>query len=126
MDCKCITYDPKQQKRWNKPGDFTVMPRINTRNNNYSMPSDRNLEDASYLRLRSLSLGYTVPSSVLRNIVLHSVRVYFQGTNLLTYTNYSGLDPGVNSAESIDNVRGIDHAVVPVPRTVQLGINLSF
>lgn len=121
-----ITFYPKQLERWQKPGDITDMPRITTRNNNYTLPSDRNLEDASYLRLRSLSLGYTVPSSVLRNIGLHSVRVYFQGTNLLTFTNYSGLDPEVNSAESIDNVRGIDHAVVPVPRTVQFGINLSF
>lgn len=121
-----ITFYPKQLERWQQPGDQTDMPRITTQGNNYTLPSDRNLEDASFLRLRSLSLGYTVPASVIQSFGLHSLRVYFQGTNLLTLTNYSGLDPEVNSADGTANVRGIDQAVVPNPRTLQFGINLSF
>jgi len=121
-----ITFLPRQLDRWQQPGDITDIPRMTTHGNNYTLPSDRNLEDASFLRLRSLSLGYTLPVNAVQRIGLQSLRVYFQGTNLLTFTRYSGLDPEVNSADSISNVRGIDQAVVPNPRTVQFGLNLSF
>ncbi|MCC5942160.1 MAG: TonB-dependent receptor [Balneolaceae bacterium] len=121
-----ITFLPGQLDRWQQPGDITDIPRMTTQGNNYTLPSDRNLEDASFLRLRSLSLGYTLPLNVVQSIGLQSLRVYFQGTNLWTLTRYSGLDPEVNSADSISNVRGIDQAVVPNPRTVQFGVNLSF
>lgn len=121
-----ITYFPGQLDRWQQPGDVTDMPRMTTQGNNYTLPSDRNLEDASFLRLRSLSLGYTLPVNVVQSIGLQNLRVYFQGTNLWTLTRYSGLDPEVNSADSISNVRGIDQAVVPNPRTIQFGINLTF
>lgn len=121
-----ITFLPRQLDRWQQPGDITDIPRMTTQGNNYTLPSDRNLEDASFLRLRSLSLGYTLPVNAVQRIGLQSLRVYFQGTNLLTFTRYSGLDPEVNSADSISNVRGIDQAVVPNPRTVQFGLNLSF
>jgi TonB-dependent starch-binding outer membrane protein SusC len=121
-----ITFYPRQLDRWQQSGDITDIPRVTTQGNNYTLPSDRNLEDASFLRLRSLSLGYTVPVNVIQRIGLQSLRVYFQGTNLWTLTRYSGLDPEVNSADSISNVRGIDQAVVPNPRAVQFGVNLSF
>lgn len=121
-----ITFYPGQLDRWQQPGDITHIPRMTTRGTNYTLPSDRNLEDASFLRLRSLSLGYTLPANLVQSIGLQNLRFYFQGTNLWTLTRYSGLDPEVNSADSVDNVRGIDQAVVPNPKTVQFGLNLTF
>ncbi len=51
------------------------------------------LQDASYLRLKNLTLGYTLPNSIIRQLGIKQIRVYFSGDNLLTFTHYPGLDP---------------------------------
>lgn len=120
-----ISYLPGQLNRWQQPGDMTDMPRLTKKGNNYTLPSSRFIEDGSFLRLRSVTLGYTVPSAALSKYKISSLRVYVSGTNLWTLTNYSGLDPEVNVAGNNQNVRGIDHAVVPQPRSFQAGLNVS-
>ena len=111
--------------RWQKPGDITDVPRPDGVNvNNYRDGGSRWLEDGSFLRLKSLTLGYTLPSRISERLGAQSLRLYVVGSNLLLFTNYTGLDP--ESASSSDqNAQGIDLGTPPQPRGIQAGINLT-
>lgn len=111
--------------RWQKPGDVTDVPRPDGVNvNNYRDGGSRWLEDGSFLRLRSLTLGYTLPAALVQRLNLGSVRVYAAGTNLLLFTHYTGLDPE-SAASSSQNEQGIDLGTPPQPRSIQFGVNVS-
>jgi TonB-linked SusC/RagA family outer membrane protein len=85
--------------------------------------SDYYLEDGSFLRLKSLQLGYTIPESVLSKANIKSFRVYVQGVNLLTSTKYSGLDPELGGW---DTSFGIDAGNYPLVKQFLFGLNVSF
>lgn len=111
--------------RWQQPGDITDVPRTDgINNNNYKDGGGRWLEDGSYLRFRSLSLGYNLPAAALERLSLTKLRVYVQATNLFTWTKYTGLDPE-SAAGSSANEQGIDLGTPPQPRSFQLGVNLT-
>ncbi|UOQ51983.1 SusC/RagA family TonB-linked outer membrane protein [Hymenobacter cellulosivorans] len=126
-----IGYLREQLDRWQNPGDQTDIPRLTTNpsSNNYGGVvqnlSDRYLEDGSFLRLRTLTLGYTIPKETLDKARLNSVRVYVQAANLFTLTPYSGLDPEVNSQSGVSNTKNFDWATVPQPRTFQVGVTVG-
>lgn len=114
-----------QLNRWQKPGDVTDVPRITTIGNNYALnPISRFLEDGSFLRLSSLTLGYTVPALLANRIHASNIRFYLSGTNLWLLKKYKGPDPEVN-VTSDPNVQGYDLGTPPQPRTVQFGLNLT-
>ena len=85
-------------------------------------PSTHFVEDASFLRLKNLRLGYTVPQSVLNRMQVQNIRLYMQVTNLFTLTNYSGLDPELNSS---GGGMGMDLGAWPTPRQIMFGVNLG-
>jgi TonB-linked SusC/RagA family outer membrane protein len=85
-------------------------------------PSTAFIEDASFLRLKSLRLGYTLPTSILNKAQIKNVKVYAQVTNLFTITKYSGLDPEYNTQGS---AMGLDRGAWPTPRQIMFGINLG-
>lgn len=87
--------------------------------------STRTIEDGSYLRLKTVSLGYNVPKALLKKISVSSLRVYVSGQNLYTWTNYSGLDPEVSTYNSV-LTGGFDYSAYPRPRTIAFGANLTF
>jgi TonB-dependent starch-binding outer membrane protein SusC len=87
--------------------------------------STRWLEDGSYLRLKNLMLGYTLPQAALDRLKLRSMRVYLSGVNLLTFTNYTGYDPEVNYRGNNNLQMNIDHGGFPVFRTYTLGLNIG-
>lgn len=93
--------------------------------NNGSSTSTFHIEDGSYLRLQNLSLGYTLPSKLLRSVGIRSMRVYLQGSNLFTLTNYSGYNPEVNKNSSDALRPGEDYSSYPLPRTLSLGFNIN-
>ena len=112
--------------RWQKPGDITDVPRPDGINvNNYRDGGSRWLEDGSFLRLRSLTLGYTLPKGLTRKVGVQNLRVYVVGTNLWLLTKYTGLDPE-SSASSDQNAQGIDLGTPPQPVGIQGGLSLSF
>lgn len=88
--------------------------------------SSRWVEDASYLRLKSLVLGYSLPENILSSIKFNSVRFYVSGTNLITWTKYTGYTPEVSSYNENDAMTGVDFSSYPQSRIVIFGINLSF
>ena len=82
------------------------------------------VEDASFLRLKTVNLGYTFKGKLLSQLNLKSARVYATGTNLLTLTKYSGYDPEVSGGSAL--MKGVDHISYPRARTFIFGINVSF
>ncbi|MBR2128320.1 MAG: TonB-dependent receptor [Bacteroidales bacterium] len=101
--------------RWKEPGDITDIPR----HGEYTEFDSRLLEDASYLRLKNLMLSYSLPSGLLAKTgFIRGLRVYAQGQNLLTFTNFSGLDP-----ESPSNIY---QAQYPMSRQFTFGLDMMF
>lgn len=111
--------------RWQKPGDITNVPRTDGINvNNYLDGSSRFLEDGSFIRLRSVTLGYSLPSKISDKLRIEKLRFYLAGSNLLLFTKYTGPDPE-SSANSSQNQPGIDLGTPPQPRSIQFGINVT-
>jgi len=111
--------------RWTAPGQVTDTPRPDgINNNNYKDGGSRWLEDGSFLRLKALTLGYSLPKYVLQKVKIDGLRVFVMGSNLFTVTNYTGPDPE-SSVSSDQNGQGIDLGTPPQPRSIQFGVNLT-
>lgn len=113
-------------KRWKKEGDLASIPKYEFGNTDNNRFSSRFVEDASYLRLKNVTLGYTLPAQVLSKLKLRNLRVYASGTNIWTLTNYSGADPEVNSLDGSTTAQGLDLYTFPQVRTILVGLNLGF
>ncbi len=125
---------------WTPTNTDTNIPRaVNGDPNGNARPSDRFLEDGSYLRIKNLSIGYTIPASLLSfaNGTIKKFRIYVTAQNLLTVTNYTGYDPEVGNRNS-DNINdnfgdpnrfltnGIDYGQFPQARTFLGGVQIGF
>jgi hypothetical protein len=86
--------------------------------------NSRFLEDGSFIKLSSVTFGYSLPQRVVTKAHLQGVRLYFVGSNLLWIKKYSGPDPESN-VTGIQNVQGLDLGTPPQPRTVQFGVNVT-
>ena len=110
---------------WKKPGDVTSVPRFTSAGNNWALEQNsRLLEDGSFVRLKSLSIGYTIPKQLISKYV-QSLRVYFSGTNLILLSKYSGPDPESNVSNASQMIQGIDFGTPPQPTSIQLGLNVT-
>src|SRR5690606_31060370 len=89
------------------------------------MLSNRTLEDGSYLRLKTVSLGYTLPKNMVKAIHVKNMRLFASAQNLLTFTKYTGLDPEVSVYHSI-LTQGFDYSAYPQARTIAFGLNATF
>lgn len=119
-------YHTSQLDRWQQPGDDTMVPRQTSSNYSGSLRPSRFLEDGSYLRLKNVSLGYTIPTSVVDKLGMSSARVYLAAQNLITITNYTGLDPELNTGASNQLVQGIELYAFPQARTFTAGFTVNF
>jgi TonB-dependent starch-binding outer membrane protein SusC len=81
------------------------------------------LEDASYLRMKNLTIGYTLPGNLTNKVKIDKVRIYFQGTNLFTITPYKGLDPELIGS---DGFSGVDEGIYPTVKQFLFGLNVNF
>jgi TonB-linked SusC/RagA family outer membrane protein len=106
------------ERAWTPDNRITDIPSINSTNTASEDLSDRFLRDSSYLRLRSSSIGYNVPSKFLEQTFLSSLRVYAQAENLITWTKWRGFDAESNGAQTFGGY--------PTPRIVSFGLDLSF
>jgi len=115
---------------WTPQNTNTDVPRaVSGDPNQNSRTSDRFLEDGSYLRLKNLSVGYTVPGDRIGKLtgnVLTKARIYVSSHNLLTFTKYTGYDPEVSSKYGNLLTNGIDYGQYPQARTLMVGVNLGF
>lgn len=108
--------------RWQGVGTTQEFPRLvqGDPNKNFSNPSTFHLSDGSYLRIKTIQLGYTLPKSMTKNIGLQQLRVYVGANNLITFTKYKGFDPEIGGASF-----GIDRGYYPQARTFMAGINVN-
>ena len=88
--------------------------------------SDWAVEDGSFLRLNTLTLGYTLPKSLLNKARIESLRFYVTGYNVALWTNYSGYDPEVSTIRRTNLSPGVDYSAYPRSRQLVFGVNLNF
>jgi hypothetical protein len=83
------------------------------------------VEDASFIRINNVTLGYTFSPNLLKRAHIGKLRVYVTGNNLAIITGYSGYDPDVNTRRSTGVTPGVDYAAYPRSRTILFGVNMS-
>ncbi len=119
--------------RWQKPGDITDVPKLTLKGASFT-GSDRNssrfLYDASFIRLRNVSLGYNLPKALVQRMKFSNIRIYASGINLLTFTKYKGWDPeaarNFGSSAEANIAFGAPYLPTPQAKSFLAGINLSF
>ncbi|MEX2569464.1 MAG: TonB-dependent receptor [Cyclobacteriaceae bacterium] len=115
-DTRPFNYSDRVLNSWNGEGSTNSIPRVSFTDNGSSRISDIFVEDASYLRLKNLEIGYSLQPNKIKG--LGDFRIYMSGQNLLTFTNYSGLDP--------ESTNLIDMGTYPQSMTLLMGVNASF
>jgi hypothetical protein len=111
--------------RWTGEGTSDYLPRVTFVDNNVNMKtvSDFFVHDGSFVRLRNISFGYSLPGKVTDFLKISRLRLYVAAENLVTLTKYTGYDPEIGGGV-FDN--GIDRGIYPQPRTIMTGINITF
>jgi TonB-linked SusC/RagA family outer membrane protein len=110
--------------RWTPTNPSNEIPRATS--SPLGIVSERYVEDASFLRLKLITLGYTLPKSVSKKLGTKSVKVYVSAENLITWTKYTGYDPEVSSYEQNNLYPGIDFGSYPNSKTFISGLNVTF
>lgn len=116
-----------QLKSWTAANPNTSVPEARYLSTNGNQFSSRYIVDASYVRLKNVTLSYTVPRQLLRNTGLTKVRLYGTGVNLLTFTDYPAWDPEMNTDFAAGNIGlGNDFYTAPQAKTITFGIDIGF
>jgi TonB-linked SusC/RagA family outer membrane protein len=110
--------------RWTGEGSTNEHPRLTTGPTNNNLFSDYYVEDGSFVRLRNLQFGYTLPSTLLRKIHVESLRIYVAANNLITLTRYMGFDPDLGSSSVLS--AGVDYGMYPQARSLMGGLQIKF
>jgi TonB-dependent starch-binding outer membrane protein SusC len=121
-------------ERWHGEGTSNTMPRVSwLGSTNNKTPSSRFLEDGSYVRLKNIQMGYSIPQKITERWKVSGLRIYFTGQNLWTLTNYTGLDPEMHTSDNLnaekyrgDVAAGIDWGTFPSAKSYIIGVNLNF
>jgi TonB-linked SusC/RagA family outer membrane protein len=108
---------------WTGEGTSNTEPIASYGGNNY-LPSDRFIQNGSFTRLRNVTMGYTLPSSITRKISVNQLRIYIKGSNIYTVSKFTGYSPEIGSSDVLSN--GIDYGSYPVTSVYSFGINLTF
>jgi len=112
---------------WTPTRTDAILPMLDVTDNYSFQPSSYYVEDASYLRAKVIQLGYRLPSRLLSKHKIDNVRIYLQGQNLFTITDYQGLDPAMGTRNNAtEQWSGIDYGNYPNARVILFGLNMSF
>ena len=119
----------KTLERWTEPGQETDVPRL-TLKGNRDINTDRFIYNGDFLRLRQLTIGYTLPKSMSEGMGFSTFRIYLTGINLLTFTSFPGWDPEVvrdhNGDQQRNGNQGVTYLTPPQAQTYNVGINVDF
>lgn len=118
-------FDDINNVRVSNPDTYVPRAIANDPNDNDRI-SDRYVEDGSYLRIKNITLGYSIPKHLINNAKFENIRCYVNIQNLFTFTKYSGFDPEVGVSTLSPNVYGLDNGRYPSPQAFTFGLNLSF
>jgi TonB-linked SusC/RagA family outer membrane protein len=112
---------------WSGEGTSVTQPRISNNDPNLNFRySDYYISDGSYIRLKSVQLGYTFPPSWTSSVGIDALKIFLNAENLVTLTGYEGLDPDIGPYAYNILLRGVDWGNYPLPGKITLGLNLSF
>lgn len=128
LDILTANYTTAALGRWTGPGTSNTFPRLDDSdpNKNFTRPSDFYLSSGSYFRIKTLELGYSLPSNITRAIGLQKMRFYVSGHNLFTFTNYTGYDPEIGGNLTGSNISyGIDRGIYPQARSFMFGWDVT-
>lgn len=109
---------------WNGPGTSNTQFAINANSRQNLQMSDWYVEDGSYVRLKNIQIGYTIPKNLLKSLGNNNIRVWVGSQNLFTLTNYSGLEPEIGASDP--KFMGIDQGFYPQARIFMMGVNATF
>lgn len=112
------------EKAWSPTNPTNEQFQINTDNTNNLQVSDWLVEDGSYLRLKNVQLGYSLPKNLFPENTVSNIRLWLGGYNLITFTKYSGLDPEIGRSAPLSN--GVDDGYYPQAKTYMVGLNITF
>lgn len=130
VDLDYANLSSEMMGRWHGEGTSNTVPRFAWKNDNDNYRvSDLYVKNGSFMRLKNIQLGYTLPRSLTSKVFISSLRIYVAAENLLTITGYKGFDPEVSDYTSPtegDRSSGIDRGMYPQARTFTLGFNLNF
>lgn len=116
-------------RRWQKPGDVTDIPKLiytDNVSNGSANPISENAQKGDFIKLRSVAIGYNLPSNLLSKAGISSARVYLSGQNLAIITKYEGPDPEVSANGNGNLNQGVDRNTVANGRVITLGLNIGF
>ena len=120
----------KGEVRWKNPGDIATEPKpIEGGNSGSYLSSSRTLQDGSYIRLRNVTFGYTLPREIVNKLNIVRARIYLSGDDLLTFTKYTQLNPEspvYNSTVSGEQTNNFTNSSYPLSRRFNLGLNITF
>ena len=120
-------YTSKVFERWHGEGTSTTMPRLTYGSNrNQQYISDIYMQDADYVRVSNLTLGYDFSKLLSRFDAISNLKLYAAVNNLYTFTKYDGMDPEVRFGHDANWASGIDLGLYPLPRTVMFGLSVAF
>ncbi|PCE66456.1 SusC/RagA family TonB-linked outer membrane protein [Sediminicola luteus] len=123
-----------QLNRWQQPGDVTDVPQARLFSTNGQQESTRYLDESDFIRLRNLTLGYTLPNDITSKFNVDRLRLYFSGINLLTFTDYKSYDPEAtadftagSASQTVSNIQvGEEFYSAPPAKTISIGVNIDF
>jgi TonB-linked SusC/RagA family outer membrane protein len=116
-------FEQNVMNRWTGPGTSYTEPRPSFGGNNY-VPSDYFVQNGSFIRIRNVTLGYTLPQKWSTKIAMQKFRIYVKADNLYTFAKYTGYSPEIGSNDPLYN--GIDFGIYPITSVYSVGLNLTF
>jgi len=123
-DLRYINLPAYMLSRWTGEGSSNTIPRFSFSNANGNwLSSDLYVKNGDYMRVKNMTLGYTLPKRLVSRVFIANLRMYVAAENLLTFTKYEGFDPEISSGGTS---LGIDRGIYPQARTYTVGVNLSF
>jgi TonB-linked SusC/RagA family outer membrane protein len=117
--------DSRILNRWTPENQNTDVPTFTGSNKYEQLQSSRWIENGAYMRIKVISLGYSLTEPVLAKMGISAARIYLSGVNLFTFTEYTGYDPESSTA-GVDALGGVDYGGYPAQRSYTIGLNLTF
>lgn len=123
-DLRYVNLPSYMLDRWTGEGTSNTTPRFTFSDDNGNwLSSDLFVKDGDYMRVKNVTLGYTLPKNLVKKVFISNLRFYVAAENLLTFTKYEGFDPEISSGGTS---LGIDKGIYPQARTYTVGLNLAF
>ncbi len=115
--------------RWTKPGDNAKWPKVvfnDNISNGSGLPISNNVEKGDFVKMRNITLGYSLPASIAQKAKLNNVRIYVAAFNALTFTSYEGFDPEIQTNGNSNDAPSVDRNSTPLSRTINFGLQIGF